>query len=138
MIQAAPAVFSTALNQDGTINSPANPAPAGTIVSIFATGLGPITPAVADGTIIVPPLPTNTLGLLAWANPPANPILPGPGPATVAMAVMYAGPAPFEVAGLSQINLQIPADLTTFVQVGAYISVANTSGSFLIYVGSTN
>jgi hypothetical protein len=65
VIQAAPAVFTldganaAALNQDGTINSAAHPAAAGTTVSIFATGLGPITPPAKDGAVLVPPLPAN-------------------------------------------------------------------------------
>jgi hypothetical protein len=44
----APAVFTVdgvhaaAVNQDGTINSADNPAPVGSIVAVWATGLGPI------------------------------------------------------------------------------------------------
>ena len=38
------------LNQDFTINSTSNPAPAGSIVSIYATGQGQVSPAVIDGT----------------------------------------------------------------------------------------
>src|ERR1039457_5778718 len=65
--QAAPAVFTldgvyaAALNQDGTLNSADNPAAPGSIVSVFATGLGPITPPQADGTLVGLPLPNNVL-----------------------------------------------------------------------------
>jgi uncharacterized protein (TIGR03437 family) len=65
VIQAAQDVFTldganaAALNQGGTINSAAHPAAAGTAVSIFATGLGPITPPAKDGAVLVPPLPAN-------------------------------------------------------------------------------
>jgi uncharacterized protein (TIGR03437 family) len=51
VVQAAPGVFmadsthAAALNQDGTINSATNPAQPGSIVSIFATGLGLAHPA---------------------------------------------------------------------------------------------
>jgi uncharacterized protein (TIGR03437 family) len=40
-----------ALNQDGTVNSADTPASPGSIVSIFATGLGAMTPAAVDGSI---------------------------------------------------------------------------------------
>jgi len=38
-----------ALNQDGSINTAVNPAPAGSIVSLFATGEGQTSPAGVDG-----------------------------------------------------------------------------------------
>ncbi|MGA2186043.1 MAG: IPT/TIG domain-containing protein [Bryobacteraceae bacterium] len=113
VVQAAPGVFTVdgsmaaALNQDGTVNSKANPAPLGSIVSIFATGLGPINPSQADGSVVGLPLPVNTLtvdiGLVVCPESPFPPHVctdPGPGP------ISYAGPAPFEVAGASQINFQ--------------------------------
>lgn len=37
---ATPALFSPALNEDGTLNSAENPAPAGSVISLFATGAG--------------------------------------------------------------------------------------------------
>jgi uncharacterized protein (TIGR03437 family) len=43
--------YAAALNQDGTINSAEDPAAAGSIVSVFATALGRISPAPADGEI---------------------------------------------------------------------------------------
>jgi uncharacterized protein (TIGR03437 family) len=109
--QQVPGIFTVdgthalAMNQDGSLNSAQNPAPVGSIVTVWATGLGPITPAQADGTLVPLPLPTNvfttqvaasdTVGencLLAcvWQN----------------FAVQYAGPAPYLVAGVSQINFQ--------------------------------
>ena len=39
-----------ALNQDGSVNSAANPAQPGTAVAIFATGLGAMTPLPVDGS----------------------------------------------------------------------------------------
>jgi uncharacterized protein (TIGR03437 family) len=39
-----------ALNQDGSMNSTANPAGGGTAVVLFATGLGAMTPAPVDGS----------------------------------------------------------------------------------------
>jgi uncharacterized protein (TIGR03437 family) len=73
VVASAPAVFTidgthaAAVNQDGTINSETNPAPPGSIVAVFATGLGPTTPALADGGITKFPLPQNQLPVTANA-----------------------------------------------------------------------
>ena len=40
-----------ARNEDGTENSEANPARTGSVVTFYATGLGPLTPPVADGSV---------------------------------------------------------------------------------------
>ncbi len=89
-----------ALNQDGiTLNSPAHPAPVGSYISIFATGAGLMTsPGNVDGQIAT--------GSAANLPVPVQQIK-----ATVAgvpAVVSYAGAAPGLVAGLLQLNLQIP------------------------------
>jgi uncharacterized protein (TIGR03437 family) len=38
-----------ALNQDGTVNSPANPAARGEVITLFGTGLGEVTSRPAEG-----------------------------------------------------------------------------------------
>ena len=120
-VQVAPAVFTVdgfhaaAVNQDGTINSADNPAPVGSIVAVWATGLGPITPAQADGTLVALPLPNNVLPVvLEAALPPFEPCHQGVGPVpcpTVSpytnFEVTFAGPAPYSVAGISQINFVV-------------------------------
>lgn len=111
---AAPGVFTTdgtyaaALNQDGSLNSGSNPAKFGSMVSVFATGLGPISPAQPDGAIVRMPPPVNTLqwGVVNYF------ITLQTGPELTYMDVQYAGPAPFVVAGLSQINFK--AAVTAF------------------------
>ncbi len=130
--QTSPGVFTTdgihaaALNQDGTINSAEHPAPVGSILSVFATGLGPIDPAQGDGTLVGFPLPTNT----AQAAVQAIAIVIGPfaGGYTVItpFVVTYAGPAPYLVAGTSQINFQV-------VNYAGTIYVESGNG-FQIYV----
>jgi uncharacterized protein (TIGR03437 family) len=91
-------VYAAALNEDGTINSATNPATGW--VSIFATGLGPISPALPDGGIVGLPLPVNVLqdGVYWVAN------LGLAGSIANYTTVDYGGPAPYEVAGLSQVN----------------------------------
>ena len=83
------------LNQDGSINSPAERAPRGTIVTIFATGQGSI----------IPPIPTG--------KPAPNSPLSGPGNVTAAIGrinarVLFAGMTP-GLVGLMQVNAQVPA-----------------------------
>ena len=101
---ASPALFTldssgqgqaAAVNQDGTINSAANPAPAGSIVSLYVTGEGATSPAGVDGKLASAPLPKPVLPVsVAIAGQPAT--------------VQYAGGAPGLVAGVMQVNVQIP------------------------------
>jgi uncharacterized protein (TIGR03437 family) len=91
---------------DGTVNSPANPVKVGAYISLYATGEGQTTPVGADGKI--------------EGSTPARPSLPvkvtvGGIPATV----QYAGGAPGQVAGLMQVNVQIPNG----VPPGGYVPI---------------
>lgn len=90
-----------AINEDGTINSAAHPAHLNSIITLYATGMGPISPAQADGSLVGLPLPVNVLetgfGFL-------GPTLADPG---AALVVDYAGPAPYELAGVTQINARV-------------------------------
>jgi uncharacterized protein (TIGR03437 family) len=92
-----------AINQDGTINSQAHPAPAGSIVALYATGLGQTTPPGSDGEAL------NDLGAKYGAD--VRVTVNG-----IAGELLYAGPAP-GFAGLTQINVRIPRTSTGPVQV---------------------
>lgn len=107
-VQAAnPAVFTMnsepsgpalALNQDGTLNSAANPAPVGSIVVLYATGTGQTLPPGLDGTA---PLSTDL-------PHPELPVL-----VTIASenaGLLYAGDAPGFV-GLTQLNVRVPTSI---------------------------
>jgi uncharacterized protein (TIGR03437 family) len=139
VVTSAPAVFTidgtnaAAVNQDGTINSALHPAPVGSIVAIFATGLGATTPALADGGITHFPLPQNQLPVTAKVVVSVSPI----GGADYAPCdVTYYGPAPLEVAGLSQINLRLPTSLPDTLGVATgYLQVGDAVGWFNIYTG---
>ena len=123
-----------ALNQDGSINSAGNPAAFGSIVSVFATGLGPISPPQADGTLVGFPLPNNLLQdnvftTVAVGGPPVLGV-------TVPFQITYAGPAPNLVAGMSQINFKA-ASIYGVIQV--FVSVPSSSATarvlpFNIYI----
>jgi uncharacterized protein (TIGR03437 family) len=103
----APGVFTVdgihaaALNQDGSINTASNPAAVGSIVSIFLTGMGPISPPQADGTLVATPLPVNVYGsevdmpLDGSRNSPVT---------VIPLQQTYSGPAPYLISGVTQIN----------------------------------
>lgn len=133
----SPAVFTVdgryaaALNQDGTYNSANNPAPVNSIVTIYATGLGPIAPSQPDGSLIGFPLPTNTLPISVYAFYSTG--IPFGNQSQTFFDVQYAGPAPGSVAGVSQINFRVapfPSYNTIFLRVDGVTS----SPSFAIYV----
>ncbi len=101
----APGIFSVdgsgagqalALNQDGTLNSPSNPAVKGSIVTFWMTGAGQLTSAYPDGQIV-----TESVGSLAGQ------FEIGLGPQPPAQ-VLYAGQAPGMVAGMVQVNVRVP------------------------------
>ena len=97
VVSATPALVTTgdvnrglpvaAINQDGTVNSASNPAAPGTIVAVFGTGFGMMTPAPQDGSLVSALLPSLSGGVNMFG---------GPG----FVDVLYAGPAPAEVAGV--------------------------------------
>lgn len=101
----APGIFTSgsgsgqaaALNQDGiTPNGPANPAAPGSVISLFLTGEGAVDTAVIDGQLAA--------GGTLWK--PKQSVVASVGGALA--TVVYAGAAPGNVAGLLQVNLQIP------------------------------
>jgi uncharacterized protein (TIGR03437 family) len=96
------------LNQNGSVNGPANPAQRGQVIVLYGTGDGVQRPPLADGAIA--PL----------AEPFPRPVVP----VTVKIGnldaqVAYAGSAPGLVAGVFQINAVIPAT----APVGAAVPV---------------
>jgi uncharacterized protein (TIGR03437 family) len=110
-------------NQDGTLNTASNPAAAGSVVSIYGTGQGQVSPAVPDGigaplsslssTVAVPT--TNSQTCVTNANSMC--VAFGNQFATV----QFSGLAPGFI-GLWQINVYVPAGLGTgAVVVDVYI-----------------
>jgi uncharacterized protein (TIGR03437 family) len=104
--EAAPAIFSAdlsgngqaaALNEDGTLNSPANPARRGSIITLYATGAGVMDPPMADGSVAPAslPLPKPRLGVSVLIGSFQAP-------------VEYAGAAPGMLAGAIQLNVRVP------------------------------
>ena len=91
------------LNQDNSLNGPGHAAAKGSIVQVYMTGEGQTTPQGVTGKITTATLPPPQV-----TPAPVQPIsvLIGGQPANYA----YAGEAPGFVAGLMQLNVQIPAN----------------------------
>jgi uncharacterized protein (TIGR03437 family) len=136
VVQASPGVFTfygthaAALNQDGSINSPTNPAKPGSIVSIFATGLGAISPGQGDGSVVGLPLPTNSVPVFGGT------FMGGIIFSMVPITPQYSGPAPYEVAGFSQVNLTVSSGPMFLSSGPSFYSNTAKSNTFLLYVSS--
>jgi uncharacterized protein (TIGR03437 family) len=106
VVAAAPGVFAVAgstqgivFNQDGTLNGASNPAARGTYVTIYATGLGNVNPAVGTGL----PAPFSPL---SYAQAPTVTV------GGVAANVYFGGLTP-GFAGLFQLNAMVPSGAPT-------------------------
>jgi uncharacterized protein (TIGR03437 family) len=82
---------------DGSVSAhdAAHPVSRGGIVTLYATGLGTVSPTPPDGALSTAPLPalvTTPRVLVAGQE----------------ATVLYAGPAPGLIAGLMQINIRVP------------------------------
>ena len=86
------------INQDGKANSASHPAAPGSIVTVYASGFGWTDPPGIDGQI------NGT----APATPDGGPFL-AQFPSGSNAKILYAGPAPGQVAGIFQVNFVVPA-----------------------------
>ena len=101
---------------DGTVNTAANPVRIGGFVSLYATGEGQTEPTT-----------------------PPRPVLPvrvtvGGVPATV----QYAGSTPDQVAGLMQVNVQIPSSVQPGGYVPVVLQVGDRSSSPAVWIAVAN
>jgi uncharacterized protein (TIGR03437 family) len=81
-----------------TLNSPANPATLGSIVTVFATGTGVTSPASVEGAVATSTevRPVEQVAV-ALGGIPAQ--------------TVYAGPSPGSLTSITQINLRLPDTL---------------------------
>jgi uncharacterized protein (TIGR03437 family) len=90
----APEILSIT-NQDGTQNSPTNPAQGGETIVIYASGLGETSPLSVDGLVNSAPLPVPLAAVTVY--------LPGR-----FVQPQFVGAAPGMIAGIVQVNVQLP------------------------------
>jgi uncharacterized protein (TIGR03437 family) len=92
--------IATAVNPDGTLNSASNPVSKGQYVTIYASGLGTVTPALNTGQ--APPASP-----LSYTDLPFSAQVDG-----ITTSVTFAGAAP-TFPGLYQVNVTIPTGART-------------------------
>jgi uncharacterized protein (TIGR03437 family) len=112
-------------NKDGSINSAAHPAKVGDYVQLYITGAGQTNPAGTDGLIAA-----------------------GPGPVPVGAVkvsiggqiatVNFAGGAPGAVAGVIQVNAQIPTGITAGGAVPVVVQVGTSNSQPGVTLAVTN
>jgi uncharacterized protein (TIGR03437 family) len=121
--QSVPALFTAgstgqgtaaAINQDGSYNDAYHPAPLGSILTLYATGEGQTSPAGVDGKPGQAPLPQPVLPVTVYID-------------TLEVNPQYAGGAPGEVAGVMQINVQIPTGIPLYNPIPVTIQVGNAA-----------
>ncbi len=114
-----------ALNQDGSLNSSANPASGGSIVTVFVNGAGMMNPAAAEGSDgqlnQAPVLPVSATYSTEYD------IRYGRDPSP--LTITYAGGSPGLLAGLMQVNLRLPpppgiSSIEVHITVGSAVTSA--------------
>ena len=109
----------TILNQDGTTNSASNPAARGSVVSVYATGLGVTNPLIADGSV---PQTATAIPILPVAATIAG--------QTAAVISSYAAPG---MLGVFVANIQVPSTAPP----GSAIPITLQGGTSLSQAGVT-
>ena len=104
------------LNQDGSVNSALNPAQRGSVISVFMTGAGRMTPALQDGSLgpLFPPYPMTILDAGSSLG-----------------EVLFAGAAPGLVAGVVQINVRISQGVSPGDEVPIVVYIGNYASGFI-------
>ena len=87
------------LHPDYKVNSPANPAPPGSIILLYTTGEGQTDPGGVDGQLAVSVYPAPLLPVSVRS-------------VGIEATVLYAGAAPGLVAGVMQVNVVVPEGVT--------------------------
>ena len=111
------------LNQDGSVNSAANPAGPGTAVALFATGLGAMAPLPVDGSR--PSQASNQP--VAYYQALVN---------GQAAAIEYIGNAPTLVEGVVQINIRLPDPVAMPVPTPGVAGISIYTGNWVGTFGS--
>ena len=107
IVASAPGAFAPMLNQDGTINSPTNPAKSGSIVTFYATGWQSDFSPLADGQ--VPTVAQDVCHGACRAGAGTAVSVPFRNLISLPVTVVYGGAAPELVAGVTQFNVQLGA-----------------------------
>ncbi len=132
-VSSLPGIFTSAagagliFNQDATANSPHNPATQGSVISLFVTGLGLMTPATPNRALATRASATPVLPIQVFlASGPA-----GPYTQLNPASLLFAGDASGGVERIQQIDIRLPVGTVftgLYIQAGA--GVSNQVGLF--------
>ena len=97
ILASSPQILSV-VNQDGSVNSAAHPAKAGSVIALYVSGLGQTNPPGDDGLVNANPLPVPMAAVTVYFQATSSAIIP-----------LFVGAAPGMIAGITQVNIQLPA-----------------------------
>jgi uncharacterized protein (TIGR03437 family) len=118
-------------NSTGALVTPSNPAQPGEYIQVFLTGLGDVNPSVADGSAG----PTSPLSYSVYYSTSASANEVYASIDAVSAPIVFAGLAP-TLAGLYQVNLQIPTGLSAGDHTLAISGPDSYTAQALISIGS--
>ena len=110
-------------NQDGSVNSAANPSPANGVLVLYGTGEGQTSPPGVDGGVNTATFPKPVL--------PVSVTIGGQ-----SAQLLYAAAAPGFIAGVLQVNIQIPAGVSGTVPLVLTVGSASTPAIMVSVSGS--
>lgn len=125
---ANPGIF-VVINQDWTVNSQANPAASGSIITVYATGMDIAGVKFPDGQVV----PRSPLLQFNFSRDGDTVLFAGtPG------TILWEGAAPGLIFGIAQINVQLPPSLTATSPVTSVLmviqSISYSSPPFAVFV----
>jgi uncharacterized protein (TIGR03437 family) len=110
------------INQDNTVNGPDNPAPRGSVVSVYATGEGQTLPPGVDGSVVAPPDLRHPVSSVTASIGGQN------------ADVTFAGSAANQISGLFQANVRVPASVAPGGSVPVTLRIAVSSSQTVTMV----
>jgi uncharacterized protein (TIGR03437 family) len=123
IVASSPQILSI-VNQDGSMNSASHPAKAGSVIMLFVSGLGQTDPPGDDGLLNASPLPVPLVPVTVYF--PATPS---------AVTPQFVGAAPGMIAGIAQVNVQVPASVS--VSAAAMpVGISMNTASAQLYTAS--
>ncbi len=104
------------VNSDGTPNSADHPAKGGSMIALYISGLGQTAPASSDGVVSKAPLPVPLTPVAVYLS------VSRIGFSSIAPQSVSA--APGLIAGITQVNVLLPADVGTATAAGVAVGSA--------------
>ena len=112
-------------NQDGSINDAGHPAKVGDYIQLYITGAGQTSPSGTDGLISTGPgpVPAGAVNVTIGGQH---------------ASVNFAGGAPGAVAGVFQVNAQVPSGITAGSAVPVVVQVGTSNSQPNVTIAVTN